>query len=368
MLKKIFCKRKILVVTDNNILNVPLSSFAQICCLISFVGLLFWSSFSSGKYFEHKKLIRQKEIEVQKANLVNLDLQTKVDNLQGNLVRLNNYFDTVKDFDYNKGQVKRNKSKKKRKKRSSLKARKKLVFTFPNHNLDIDAKNNVVSSINGNTLTRISRLEKLIKTTGLKISEIDLNNLEGPNSEALFDFNNQGGPTTDNIKNLGYYSYNGNDKKSLDGFGENIERLLLLENFVNSMPVSYPMKRFYISSRYGLRLDPNTRHRAYHYGTDFAGPVGTKVYSTGPGVVKFAGRKGNYGVLVEIDHGYGVTTRYGHLRSVVLKKGDVVTRGRHLGYQGNTGRSTGPHLHYEIRYNNVAYNPEKFIKVGKRVF
>ena len=102
MLKNIFRKRRILVITDEEITNVPLSSKSQLVIFVGVVMFISWVSFSSGKYFTFKQVIEQKESEVQKANLINLDLQTKIDSLQSNLVRLNEYFNTVREFDYNK--------------------------------------------------------------------------------------------------------------------------------------------------------------------------------------------------------------------------------------------------------------------------
>ena len=95
---------------------------------------------------------------------------------------------------------------------------------------------------------------------------------------------------------------------------------MYLENLFNSIPFTSPMKRYYISSRYGIRIDPITKRKMNHYGIDFAGPIGTKIYSTAPGIVKFAGRKGNYGKLVEIDHGFKISTRYAHLSKIKIKK------------------------------------------------
>ena len=138
---------------------------------------------------------------------------------------------------------------------------------------------------------------------------------------------------------------------------------------MNSVPLSSPVKKYYISSYFGDRFDPFLGKQASHYDLDFAGPTDSEILATSPGVIKFAGRKGNYGNLIEIDHGYKVTTRYGHLKSLkVAKKGDIVSRGQVIGIQGNTGRSSGPHLHYEIRYMNKPYNPINFLRAGRYVF
>lgn len=114
----------------------------------------------------------------------------------------------------------------------------------------------------------------------------------------------------------------------------------------------------FISSYFGTRIDPFYNHQKPHFGLDFVAPAGTKIYSTGNGIVtlsKFS-RKG-YGNEIIINHSFGYSTRYAHLDEIFIKEGEKVKRGQLIGTLGNTGRSTGPHLHYEIRYNNKPINP-----------
>jgi murein DD-endopeptidase MepM/ murein hydrolase activator NlpD len=363
MLKRIFKKRRILIITDEDITNVPLTFGAQFSIFIVLISFITWVSFSSGKYFTFKSLVNEKEAEVQQVNLINIDLQTKIDNLQGNLVRLNEYFNTVRDFDHNK------KTKKKLKKKQGLSF--KDTSTLPNiysKRVPFAKKEQVVNTINNNTSNRISNIKEIISMTGLLVSDMpdysditEVSNLNINNKNS----NNQGGPNTENIAQTNHKI------KTIDGsihFSENVDQLMYLENLFNSLPFSLPMKRYYISSRYGFRTDPLTKRTMRHYGLDFAGPIRTKIYSTAPGIIKFAGKKGNYGKLIEIDHGFKISTRYAHLSKIKVKKGDAVKRGDLIGYQGNTGRSSGPHLHYEVKFDNKNYNPEKFIKAGQYVF
>jgi murein DD-endopeptidase MepM/ murein hydrolase activator NlpD len=140
-----------------------------------------------------------------------------------------------------------------------------------------------------------------------------------------------------------------------------------VENFVEnqkarfeSTPYIWPTKG-YITSTPGWRIHPLTGNRHYHQGLDIAAQYGTKVVATGRGVVLEAGHWDYLGNLVIIDHGFGYTTRYGHLASFVVKTGDRVKRNQVIGYVGNTGRSSAPHLHYEVRYNSKPVNPINFI-------
>jgi murein DD-endopeptidase MepM/ murein hydrolase activator NlpD len=132
--------------------------------------------------------------------------------------------------------------------------------------------------------------------------------------------------------------------------------------------LSPPLNSFYITSSFGKRKDPINRRWAAHYGLDLGGPFKSRVYSPASGVVTYAGWKGKYGKLIEIDHGAGLKTRYGHLQKIYVKKGQKITFRQKIGLLGNTGRSTGAHLHYEIVFRGRAKNPMKFIKAGRNVF
>lgn len=133
-------------------------------------------------------------------------------------------------------------------------------------------------------------------------------------------------------------------------------------------PVHKPLKvAMHVSSPFGPRKDPFTGSRAYHSGIDYPAPTGTKVYAAGAGKVSFAGRRGGYGNLVEITHDDGFITRYGHLSTIQVRKGQRVATGDYIGQVGSTGRSTGPHLHFEVRNSKNAVNPAPFLKAGTRL-
>jgi murein DD-endopeptidase MepM/ murein hydrolase activator NlpD len=116
-----------------------------------------------------------------------------------------------------------------------------------------------------------------------------------------------------------------------------------------------------VTSDFGTRIDPYTAERKMHQGMDIATPHGQMVYTPSDGTVVFIGSEGGYGKVLVIDHGYGVKTRYGHLSEVNVHLGARVKRGDRVASVGNTGRSTGPHLHYEVRVNGIPENPRKFI-------
>lgn len=129
----------------------------------------------------------------------------------------------------------------------------------------------------------------------------------------------------------------------------------------DTTPSIRPIREGWLSSRYGRRKDPFTGQPAFHRGVDFSAPVGTPVHATAAGEVVRAARRGRFGLMVEVEHGNGTVTRYGHLNGFAVEKGDVVERGEVVGYVGNSGRSTGPHVHYEVVKDGRSQNPFLYI-------
>jgi murein DD-endopeptidase MepM/ murein hydrolase activator NlpD len=127
------------------------------------------------------------------------------------------------------------------------------------------------------------------------------------------------------------------------------------------LPQNTPVTTGFIGSGYGMRLDPFTGKMAMHAGIDFAAPIGTPIYAAAGGVVTAAEVHPEYGNMVEIDHGNGLSTLYGHASRLLVKAGDIVRRGQKVAEIGTTGRSTGPHVHFEVHVNGVPQNPARFL-------
>jgi murein DD-endopeptidase MepM/ murein hydrolase activator NlpD len=132
------------------------------------------------------------------------------------------------------------------------------------------------------------------------------------------------------------------------------------KSLLASTPSVWPAHGW-VTSEFGVRVDPYTAEHMMHPGIDIATPTGQAVFAPSDGTVVFLGTEGGYGKVLVIDHGYGVKTRYGHLSEIFVKLGERVKRGARVAAVGNTGRSTGPHLHYEVRVNGIPENPRKFI-------
>ncbi len=148
------------------------------------------------------------------------------------------------------------------------------------------------------------------------------------------------------------------------GIHQRVESLSVYLQGQRARLASTPSRRpgpGYVSSTFGMRVDPFTGLPQFHSGVDFAANIGARVVTTADGIVNMAGPNGPYGNTVQVDHGHGLTTLYGHLSRVNVRVGDKVRRGDLIGAVGNTGRSTGPHLHYEVRLNGIPQDPSRFI-------
>ena len=207
------------------------------------------------------------------------------------------------------------------------------------------------------TLSNIAQMERMIARTGIDIDKLLAGNA-GLGS-------GRGGPfidlaltpateiaIPDNVLTLHHH----------------IDRWDGLKSLLSSLPLTPPVDHFYLASRFGKRRDPFNGRWAIHSGVDLAGVYKSPVLATAPGKVVFAGWKGRYGRMIEIDHGMGLHTRYGHLARIIVKKGQAVGFRDRIGLMGNSGRSTGPHVHYEVHINGIPRNPKKFLDAGKHVF
>ena len=218
------------------------------------------------------------------------------------------------------------------------------------------AQKDVVYRLTENTAENIDKIEKTIAMTGLDV---------GLMLAKLPSIGGQGGPIVP-VK-LAQMRDAGLDE-NLAVLDQQIGRWEGLQALLRSLPLSPPLDYFYVSSSFGTRRDPVNGRMAYHAGIDLVGRGRAAVFAPAPGKVTYVGWKGRYGKMIEIDHGSGVRTRYGHLRKILVKHGQKVGYRDKIGQMGSTGRSTGPHLHYEIHAGRKPRNPMHFLRAGMYVF
>ncbi|NNJ71882.1 MAG: M23 family metallopeptidase [Enterobacterales bacterium] len=224
------------------------------------------------------------------------------------------------------------------------------------------------------------QVNALTRKIGLMQAELNRINALGQRVAELakinkgeFDFSQQpglGGPLTAPATEQ---NYNTDDLfRGLDDFDalisdrsyqlEVLESVLLNKELSAEVRISgRPITKGWTSSFYGTRSDPFTGEPAWHGGMDFAGKQGADVIATGSGVVTYAAKRYNYGLLVEINHGEGYVTRYAHNNELLVEVGDVVSKGEVIAKMGSEGRSTGPHVHYEIIRHGKSLNPQKYV-------
>lgn len=221
----------------------------------------------------------------------------------------------------------------------------------------------IVQRVQDKTSGRLDDLESIVKQTGLNMSELKRQLPQEKKARTGRgrdeDGDGIGGPyIADESVAL--------SPQARDMLGD-LDELAAVSSIVSTLPLAEPIAHAQEHSHFGHRIDPFNGHMAFHSGIDLSGPPGTRIRSTAAGTVVAAGYDGAYGNAVDIDHGFGITTRYGHLSEITVEQGQKVSKGEVIGVQGSTGRSTGAHLHYEVRYNDKAMNPKRFLEAGRHV-
>lgn len=223
-----------------------------------------------------------------------------------------------------------------------------------------DSKQDVIDRLIDRIKLGSEVIEKTVAMTGLDAGTLNA----GPIQPSL----RQGGPFVDTGDKITDFQPSIDLAARVTDLDQHLNRWAALQQVVRSLPITTPLDQFWISSGYGVRRDPITGRKARHLGVDFAAELHSGVLATAPGKVVFAGWKSQYGRTIQIDHGHGIQTLYGHLSKLNVTTGHYVGHQQKIGLLGSSGRSTGPHLHYEIRFNGEAQDPMKFLKAGKHIF
>jgi murein DD-endopeptidase MepM/ murein hydrolase activator NlpD len=230
---------------------------------------------------------------------------------------------------------------------------------------EADADIDALSSRIGLLQAHVMRLDALGRKL-VKMARIDKSEFDFENTPAL------GGPETDSDKVVELDELSlAIDKLSLQ-LEDREDKLVVMENLVLNEnlkkevePSGRPIIKGWLSSYFGMRTHPLSGRREMHKGIDFAGKMGGPVIAVAKGVVTYAGKRYNYGNLVEIAHGNGYTTRYAHNSKILVSVGDTVEKGFQIAEIGSSGRSTGPHVHFEVIHNGREINPVRFIRAAK---
>jgi murein DD-endopeptidase MepM/ murein hydrolase activator NlpD len=370
LIRRLFHTRKIIVVSDHCVDYYPMSRSLQGALMLSVLGFVSWASYSTGSFMAAQSQIQEKDRAIAKVSLENKKISSEFSLLKQDLVRMKDEDGDLSE--YAEFVIKQYSD-------NNIAA---LSDVGPkvegaNHTMMFERINfleeriaslrqenkEFVETIKQITEGKISELEKAISLTGLDREALK-DRFASEQEELAGTEEDLDGP-----KGGPYVPYRSSDLLSGEKqeLMKNVEEMMQLHGIIERMPLAKPIRTNKVSSGFGRRIDPFTHRLAQHLGIDFSGPVGSKVYATADGKVTYTGYRGAYGNLVEIEHGLGISTRYGHLSRILVEEGDDITEGELIAIQGSTGRSTGNHLHYEVRYNNRALNPLKFLAAGQHV-
>ena len=218
-----------------------------------------------------------------------------------------------------------------------------------------NADNQIISAVSKITTENIEELHTQLKKINSSISKLGLTE-----TQLIAQANNYSNQFIGGVYVPVKLSKNADAK--YQKIVQDLEKWHGLKRLTKILPLGAPVEQKVITSPFGSRQDPFTKTSKQHRGIDFAGKIGTELYAVAPGRVISAGERTGYGTTVEIDHGLGFTTLYAHLSKLMVSRGDWVRPGTVVGLGGSSGRSTGPHLHYEIRYKGTPFNPTSFVK------
>ena len=372
LFKLIFTKRTILFVTNQKIRSVTFGPFSQafFYILVAWVINLFTQSLN------YDQIINSKSEEINKLKVANSYFSDEFSIVNEKLKKVNQYITTITGPMQNVNIREEKFIKPKDLDEENLTKKDKQTLN------EIKSSHQYLNSFVSTSSYRIKKIEKAILRTGLNIKRpiIDIEKIKNQkireyslNEKSAIENLPKGGPENDFDDELekALSEKQISDPEFIERqieqakFNSEIEYLMVLEKLTKALPLGQPMKNYYISSGFGTRVDPITHRHTPHRGLDFVGVSREKVISPSPGKVILARWFSDYGNAVVIDHGYGVTTRYGHLSKIKVSEGEKIKTGRVLGLQGSTGRSTGSHLHYEVRYRNVPLNPKRFLEAGE---
>ncbi len=395
-LKRLFHARNIIIISDHKVDHVPLSGIMQVLLLVGLLGFFSGASYITGSYMTARSAIKEDEKKLVKTAIEKTHINEEMGMLKRDLLKLsqngkelNAYSKFIVDQYASEATQDKEKSDQSMAQLSSdnLFGQNNDKLQERNSYLETriqeikDENDHLVTAIRERTDKKIAYFEDIIDMTGLDSGKLehmatsgaaknngDISNVaptepliedtakkDGHNNHS----ENQGGPFIP----YDTASFNDSDRELL----ANVDRLVLLHDIVEKLPLNQPIADAQMTGPFGKRVDPINGRWAIHPGLDLAGPMDAHIYSASSGKVISAGHKIAYGNMVDIDHGFGIVTRYAHMSKILVHEGDIVHKGQQIGVQGSTGRSTGPHLHFEVRINDRPVNPVKFLQAGEYV-
>lgn len=387
--QRLFRARNIIIVSDQTLDHVPLSGAVQVLVLVGLLGFFSGVSYLTGSYMNARNVIREKEKTIVRTRIEKTHISEEMDTLRKDIASFSRNNKAL-------GEASKQMNDKLVSALTPSSSASKIdqLFTqggdklslrvayLENHIKEMEEENDrLISAIRARTGKKIDLFEDIIAKTGLDVDRLETraaktraatsttaSSRKQAESETSNESEDANAPAADGGQGGPYISFReGSDIEDNRVLLASVDRLVILHNIIEQLPLDYPIDNAEITSGFGRRTDPFNGRLSIHPGVDLAASYGSKVFATSDGVVVFSGRKAAYGNAVDIEHGFGIVTRYGHLSKLVAKVGEKVKKGQLIGLEGSTGRSTGAHLHYEVRVDDHPVNPMKFLEAGEYV-
>lgn len=374
-----FRKRSIIIISDHKTSHLPISAVAQAVAVIGAITFIGWASYSSGSYMAAQKVLDEKdrklattteqnervgaEFELLKRDLMKLASENKSGELADYAKMMTEQFaeeESALNPEFAAGMEAAEQSEK-------YNAVFQRIEYLENRVKELQTTHDMMmADIRSTTGGKIAELERVIAATGIDKAPLEREakarqQREEQRKEKYGRIENGRGGPYEPVKMSAL-------KEKDTELYFNLKRMMTLNEIVSALPIDQPMSLGYRrTSSFGTRVDPFRGRLAFHSGMDLAGPRGAPIKATSDGKITYAAWKTAYGNVVDVQHDFGFSTRYGHLSKILVKPGQYVKKGDVIAIQGSTGRSTGNHLHYEVRYNNKPINPSSFLKAGTYV-
>jgi len=336
--ERLFHKRNIIIVSERKVKHVPISGGFQLALITVIAGGVCWASYSTGSYYAARSALKEQTITLKSVvgskvnsafSLGSESVITPLASSKASFSSLDNteLFARITELEQKLKEVE-------------------------------DSKKSFIEKVQQKTAKNIDSFENMIEQTGLDLDKLKDQAAAKPDTSAKNE-EGQGGPYIP----ADLFRMSTPESQVIS----QLDELAALKQIVDNLPVRKPIYDYQEMSQFGRRIDPFTGRLALHSGIDLAGAPQSKIYATANGKVSHAGRVGAYGNMVDIDHGFDVSTRYAHLSQILVENGQQVKKGQVIAIQGSTGRSTGAHLHYEVRYKDKPLDPRNFLTVGRYV-
>ncbi len=344
---RLFRARSIIIISESKTNHISLSGALQFGTLMAIVTCVVWASYSTGRYMATRSMLQDREETIRSvANSridTNFNFAVSAQPSRGVGPVSAGLALPLTDPAYTMSAVNHDK----------LYARIAMLENKVNELRNTNTE--IIQTVREKAQGKIANMEDIIRQAGLNPASIqeEAKTRRRDNAAA-------GGPFISPDTARGLSKLSPELESTLDQMSD-------LSSIMEALPFGIPVKGADLQSNFGRRVDPFTGRLAFHAGLDLSGPSGSKIVAAGDGKVVGAGWEGAYGNAIDIDHGFGLITRYGHLSAISVSEGDVIRKGQVIGVQGSTGRSTGPHLHYEVRQYNRPLNPANFLSVVTNV-